>query len=189
MKHSKAVRIKIGVYEVVDGGVNGISWLKTQSAKIEPNSFGDYRGTCEDRHIDLFPSEPHLGVIMICERKFVLLRGSDEICIGIGPPLLPIGYSHSDIPMSFDGDLERAGGGSVTTRYWWVEREGKLVCKSNPIKFHGASGDYGCYDPVLLENKVFDAIWKVFDHEVLFQTGMGNVNSWPSGEALLTHQR
>jgi hypothetical protein len=121
-----------------------------------------------------FPKQPYRGYKLVCERKFIVLKGENEIHIVIGPSMLPESYYHTDLFTIYRRQtfcrLNCHGGGFVTTTCWWGDYgDGILHLRSERILFHGKSSHYGAYDNSILDPAIRDGIQKALDREITFQ--------------------
>ena len=98
------------------------------------------------------------------ERKFIVLKGKEEIYVIIGPALCKGSYCHEDILKRLEKNVPDArisGGGKISFRLrpgmgWFA-------------KFHDSSGDFGVFDPCILDVAVINDIRKRLNMPVIFE--------------------
>jgi hypothetical protein len=110
-----------------------------------------------DAKVSVPKIEPIVGYSIIGgKRKFIVLRNPDEAVLVVGPLLKSPEYYHAELvkaSMGLFGEFKISGGGELLFK----NHGGNWA-----IEFTGRSGDYGSYDPSLLEKESIGSIKKAF---------------------------
>jgi len=98
-------------------------------------------------------------------RKFIVLKGKEEVLVAIGPVMGEGNYYYhrdikNSIAMSDFNHLSISGGGDVTFSSYG---------RGWSAKFDGQSGDFGVYDPSILDKEVRKVIGQTIGMSVSFE--------------------
>lgn len=107
------------------------------------------------------------GFVVSNERKFIVMKCEHSILLAIGPVLTSPSYYHRDIRNVASGEccgkMAISGGGHVEFK--------SSTCRKGRgfARFHGLSGDFGVYDPLILQEWNRSAIERALNMGVLFE--------------------